>query len=379
MKIEAIRGYHLGYTLSAPLGNANGFFSRRESLVIELLADNGVRGWGETVFGCASAAAHIRNVLAGLLVGQDPADINRHYRAMLGTCGYDRRGVAMFALSALDLATHDLLARAEGVSIARMLGGKLRDRVFAYASGPYLAPGPDPYAHFPAECDRMLKLNFRAIKTRIGAGVARDARAMTALRAQVGPDVDLMVDINSGYTPATALEGMRRMAPLKLAFVEEPVDVENLPGLAMVANSGLAPIATGESLANLNAFRDLLMAVPAAVLQPDMGVCGGFTGYRQIATLAEAMGTPTMPHVWGSGIGFWGCLQMTAILPSFRSFEQRFPFIECDFGENQLQDICGAFHVESDGTIVVPDAPGIGVTVEPDRFRPFLLDHWEVR
>ena len=377
MNIAQVNGYHLGYDLDRYHGNSHGRIRRREVFVVELRDADGRSGWGETAFCSAAASAHVRSVLAPLVLGSSRQQRKPLWREMLASRGYDRRGVSMMGISAIDMALHDLAARQAGLSIADLLGGAVRRRFPVYASGPYLGSPDSPYATVPSEIAALLDRGFRAVKPRIGAGVAEDIRMLSALREQVGSDIDLMADANGRYTTSAAQVLLGELAPLRLSFVEEPVDPSNIEGIARLAGSGLVPIAAGESTADLPAFSELLSTAPIAVLQPDLGVCGGFTGFAEAAALADAHHVPVMPHIWGGAIGFFASMQAAAQLPSAISAgSSGFPLIEMDVAENPLLHLFGPVEPATDGAIELPAGPGIGVDVDPETFAPYLVEKW---
>lgn len=376
MCITEIRGYLLGYDLSGYYGNSSGRIPRREIFVLELRDAEGRSGWGEAAFGPSAASALAEDVLAPVLLGRAASDRAGLWRAMLATRGYDRRGAAMMAISAADMALHDLAARQAGQSVAALLGGRLRDRLPAYASGPYLGPLDAPYAGLVATAETLVARGYRALKPRLGIGVAEDIAAMTALRAALGPEIELMADANGRYSPAAALALAEGLAPLRLAFLEEPVDIADVAGIARVAAQAGLPIATGEGTADLSGMTELLDRAPIAAFQPDLGVCGGFTGFEQAMVLAEARGVACMPHVWGGAIGFAASLQAACRVPETRSLGRPYPFIECDTAENPLLHLFGAVAPDADGYVAVPDRPGIGLDVDPEAFAPFCRSTW---
>jgi hypothetical protein len=106
--------------------------------------------------------------LAGLILGKSPAEYGRHFQSMCAAVGYDRRGASMMAISAIDIALHDLAAQMLGISVAALMGGAVRNEVLAYASGPFVRMQPDPYREYQREVDQCLSLNFKAIKPRGG-------------------------------------------------------------------------------------------------------------------------------------------------------------------------------------------------------------------
>jgi D-galactarolactone cycloisomerase len=379
VKVRTIEGYHVGFSPTPALGNASTFIRRRDFLLLRLVAEDGSAGWGEVFAAPFGGAAHIRAKLAPLVLGQDAAQHGRLFQAMLGTLGYDRRGASMMAISGIDMALHDLAARAQGISVARMLGGAVRDRMLAYASGPFIAEGPDPYGAYPGQVDALLRRGFRAIKPRVGASPRRDGAVMRAMRRQVGDDIALMVDINQGYAVGAALESLRHMEEADLLWVEEPLQPEDIGGYQVVAQAARCAIAGGEALASLAGFRDFLMARTFSVLQPDMAVCGGFTGFRRIAALADAFDVPSMPHVFGTLVNAHAALQMGALLaPRRGGGPLPYPFIEVDVTPNPLLTLLGAMEPGPDGTIAVPDAPGLGFDLAPERLAPWLTETWRI-
>jgi D-galactarolactone cycloisomerase len=379
VKVVSIRGYHVGFAPTPALGNASTFIRRRDFLLLQFLGDDGNVGWGEVFSSPFAASAFIRAKLAPLVLGQSAMDVGRLYHAMLGTLGYDRRGAAMMAVSAMDMALHDLAARAQGISVARMLGGGLRDRMLAYASGPFIAEGNDPYGAYPDQVDALLRRGFRAIKPRVGVAPRQDGPAMRAMRRQAGPDVALMVDINQGYTVGAAIESARHMEEADLLWIEEPLQPEDIGGYQAVARAVRCAIAGGEALASLAGFRDFLEARTFSVLQPDLTVCGGFTGFRRVAALADAYDVPVMPHVFGTVVNARAALQMGALLtPRRGGGPMPYPFIEIDVTPNPLLALLGTPEPGPDGTIAVPDAPGIGLDLDPARLEPWMTEHWQL-
>jgi D-galactarolactone cycloisomerase len=377
LKVVEIRGYQLGFVPAPAIGNARTMIRRRDFMLIELVADTGARGWGEVFSSPAAAAALIRTRLAGMVLGASPHHHGRLYEAMLGTLGYDRRGPGMMAISALDMALHDLAARDRGLSVAEMLGGALRARLPAYASAPFITEAADPYGHYEAEVGAILRRGFRAVKPRAGVSPRADGAMAMAMRRQVGPDVAIMADINQGYTARAAIESARRMEEAGLLWIEEPVQAEDIPGYAAISAAVPTAIAGGEALASLAAFRDFLSAGALSILQPDLTVCGGYTGFLQIAALAAAYDLPVMPHVFGTVVNMRAALQAAALVaPRRGGGPGAYPWIEYDASVNPLLDVAGALPVNPDGTMDVPDAPGTGLDLEGERLAPWMTETW---
>jgi D-galactarolactone cycloisomerase len=377
MKIIEIRGFNLSFRLKQPLGNSLTFFRKRDALLVQVVTDAGISGWGEAGNSSHAAGTFIRTRLARLVLGQSPADFGRHYQTMTAVLGYDRRGTGMMAISAIDLALHDLAARMRGISVASLLGGGVRDRLFAYASGPFFREGDDPYREFGREAESYLERNFRAIKPRGGFSPRADGAMAKELRRIAGSDVALMVDINQGYTAPAAIQSARHMEEAELLWIEEPVQPEDISGYQAVARAVSVAIAGGEALGNVRAFRDFLAAGTFAVLQPDLAVCGGYSGFREIAALARAYDLPVMPHVFGTTVNFHASMQMAALIePRRGGGPAPYPFMEYDAMDNPLLNLCPPPALDSNGTLAVPAGPGTGIDLTPERLEPWLVSSW---
>ena len=379
MKITGVRGFHLRCKLSEPIGNAVTFFDSKEALLIEVATDEGLTGWGEAWSSPITAAAYIRGRLAPLVMGQDPLATGRLWRSMVATAGYDRRGSAMMATAAMDIAFHDIAAQARGAPVSALLGGALRQRATAYASGPFMKPGGHPYRTYLPQVDTWARQGFRAFKPRGGFKPHEDAAVMAELRRHLGPEAALMIDFNQGYTASAAVQSARGLDPAALLWIEEPVGPEDIPGYRAVSRAANTAIAGGEALASLAGFRDLVVAEGVAVLQPDLAVCGGFTGVMRVVALADAFDLPVVPHVWGAVVNHFAALQLVSVLPERRGGgSSSFPFMEIDVTENPLLHLVGEQLPDQDGTIAIPDRPGLGLDLSAERLAPWVIDQWTV-
>jgi D-galactarolactone cycloisomerase len=290
----------------------------------------------------------------------------------------DRRGVTHMAFSAIDIAVWDAAARQARVPISTLLGGALRDRLTAYVSGPFLKPGADPYRDFDSDIDGYLKQGFRAIKMRMGVAPASDGVRLCRVRERVGPDIALMVDLNEGASVRGALTYGEAFRDGDLVWLEEPIPHDDLEGYARLARDLPMALAGGESLFGLRAYRDYLARRALDIVQPDLALCGGFSEGLRIAALCAAFDVPVVPHVWGTGINFCAALQFTSILPDVRGPGTTFPWFEFDPSPNSLRDAFGHFHVSTDGSVHLPDAPGLGIEIDLRRLQPYVTSHWTV-
>jgi L-alanine-DL-glutamate epimerase-like enolase superfamily enzyme len=240
VKVSGIRLHLVECRLPEPQGTASEFIDRRAALLVEVRSDEGVGGWGETWHSPPAAWTLIETALAPAILGQDPMEYRRIWAAMHERLGYERQGPGLMALSAVDMALWDLRGRALGQPICRLLGGPIRTRVPAYASGPYLRPGRDPYRAYRREAERFIAPGFRAMKMRIGVDPAADGRAASAVRKVVGPDIVLLADANQGYTARPAIEAGRQLEAEGFAWLEEPVAPDDVEGSARSGPSSSA-------------------------------------------------------------------------------------------------------------------------------------------
>jgi D-galactarolactone cycloisomerase len=229
-KIRRIDGFELTAKLSETVGNSRQMFDRRGALLLRVTSDTGAVGWGETWAYPGAAAALVREHFAPALLGRDATTPRAGWQAMAAGLGYDRRGISTMALGGLDVALWDLAGQIAGLPVHALLGGKLRDRIPAYVSGPFMKPGRDPYRDFEADIAGYLDAGFRAIKLRMGSDPARDGATAHKVRAQIGDAMPLMVDLNEGFTVEGALAIARRLAEVDPVWLEEPIAHDDLPG-----------------------------------------------------------------------------------------------------------------------------------------------------
>lgn len=376
--IVRIDGYELACSLPEPIGNSRMFFDSRRALVVAITTADGTVGWGETWSMPAAAAAILQDSLGRTVLGMDVAAPRRIFDALERAVGYDRRGVTHMAISAIDIAVWDAAARQASVSIAALLGGSLRDRIPAYVSGPFLKPGTDPYRDFDADIDGYLRAGFRAMKMRMGTSPRVDGARLARVRERVGADFPLMVDLNEGTTVRGALAFGEAFRDSGLIWLEEPIRADDVDGYIRLARELPMALAGGESLFGLGAFRNHVAKGALEVVQPDLALCGGFSEGLRIGALCSAFEVPLVPHVWGTGINFCASLQFASLLPAMRGPGVNYPLFEFDPSANPLRDAFGAFKVDADGTVPVPQGPGLGIDVDVERLQPLAASHWSI-
>lgn len=376
-RIQQVNAHYLRAELDEPFGWSVYTTPIRQALLIEVRTDDGLVGWGEGGSGTLSRAGAVlvHDVLAPLAVGEDPFDLDR-IAQKVGTT-FDRAGwtgdLAVQAWSGLEVALWDLMGKAVGRPVSQLLGGRVRERVLAYATGLYYAPtAPDPSAARQEEARGYVADGYRAMKMKVGGlSPEDDLREVAGIRRAIGDDVLLMADANGAYDSRTATLVGRGLEEQGVAWFEEPVQRGDLAGYLEVKRALSMPITGGEHLGSLDAFREYVARRVVDVLQPDVANCGGLSAARRIAGLARAFHVRVFPHVWGTPLAVAAGLHFAATLPSApptmtaTPLAQE-PIFEFDSTPHPIRDamLTDALRPR-DGWLTVPDGPGLGVEVDP--------------
>lgn len=241
-------------------------------------------GWTYTD---AAAAGLVRSKLADVVVGSDALSVGDSWVAMAAKVrNVSRPGLAMFAISAVDIALWDLKARLLGVGMTTALD-KVHDRVPIYGSGGFTSYDE------PRLCEQLASWvadGIPRVKMKVGRDPAVDPSRVAAARRAIGDDAALFVDANGAWSAKQAVRQAERLAEFDVSWLEEPVTSEDLDGLRLVRRRAPAQmdIAAGEYGDVLDTFRRMLAAGAVDCLQADVTRCGGFTGFRRVAALCEA-------------------------------------------------------------------------------------------
>lgn len=364
MKIKAVITYVVSDDLDTPFGMSQWNWDSRSSCLVEILTDEGIAGWGEC-FGPAHAnRALIDSTFGPMIIGDDPLGlIDIWDRLYNRNREWGRKGISIASISGIEIALWDILGKAAGLPISRLWGGKNLRSVDAYASAFYYNGPWD--GDLEAEAADLLKSGYSHFKMKIGASVRADIDRVHRVRAALGPQVQLAVDANRGYTTAEAKLLAREVEADDIWFFEEPAIPENLEGYRELRATTHIPIAAGEQEFTRWGFRELLETGAIDIVQPDPTACGGLREALLIAGMASAHGIPTMPHVWGSSITVAAGLHVISALPSVTPSIGRAPVIlELDQAPNAFRNGLGG--LETGPVMQVPDGPGLGIEIDPE-------------
>lgn len=342
-----------------------GTYSTFKAMVVAITTDDGITGWGECIARRAPRVldAVVRDLLWPLVKGRDPRDVEGVWDesfALLRPWGH-YRGFVQEAMSGIDCALWDIVAKAQGVPLYRALGGAGRMTVPVYGSKVYTA-------EIDAMCRQArdaVARGHRAIKMQLGrserwGGYRADIEAAHAIREAIGPSIDLGADVNSAYDAATAIKVCHAIADADLAFIEEPVYPDDIDGYELIRRSQPIPVAAGESEFGIFGFRELLARRAVDIVQPDIARIGGFTAAKRLGALVHAHNVRYAPHTgFSCGLAQLASAHLAASVPNLWKLEHMWI-------RNPLRDIfVEAFPEPSAGYLTLPTAPGLGLT--PDR------------
>ncbi len=297
--------------------------SSQDALIVKVSTDAGITGWGE-VDGCPYVTKAIIEApmshtlvtgLRELLLGEDPLEIGRLWRKMYqGTLYYGREGAVIQAMAGIDLALWDIKGKALQQPVYKLLGGGFRKQVRAYASNMFQFT-----AEATAERARQARdQGFTAVKfgwEPFGRDPKTDCAYLDAIRAAVGDDMDIMLDVGLIWDAKTTLQRARLFEPYRLAWIEEPLPPDDLAGYAKVADGTDIKIAAGEEECTVAGFTRLMDLGRIDVVQVDLTRCG-LTQALKIAALAEQRGLPVINHNFTTDINVAASLHFLASVPN---------------------------------------------------------------
>lgn len=343
-------------------------------LLLKIYCEDGTIGIGEGgVHGWQRPTKTMLETMAPALIGKDPARIEHHYQWLYRSSHF-MGSVVQGALSAIDIALWDIKGKHLGVPIYDLMGGKTRDKVRCYMhiGGASLdelvtdglakvAQGFTALRFSPFAPDYYLHKSY-------AEWASEAVRRVGALREAVGNSVDLCVEIHRQMNPAESIYLGRRLEEFHLFFYEDPMLPDSPVIMGDVQAQCNIPIATGERFTTLFDFQQLLEAKAAAYVRPDLCLCGGLSGCKKVAALAEARHVKVIPHNPLSPVSTAACIQLDACIPNFALQEYT--------GESEppKSELLVEPLILEEGYIVVPEGPGLGIELDED-----ALSHHPVR
>lgn len=300
-------------------------------LFVKVFTDEGITGIGESgAWGFLDASAEVVNTFKSYLIGQDPLKIEHHWQYMY-RCFHFRGAAIMGAISAIDIALWDIAGKWFGVPTYALLGGKCRDKVRAY----YHVSG-ETTEELIENCVKAKEMGYTAIghlspfldeprskpyflpyAQMLNESVDR----VRMIREAVGNEVDLCLELHRRMKPGEAIAFAQAVEKYHPFFLEDPVMPDNFDSMALVASKSNVPIATGERIHTIQEFEMLFSRNTMAYARTSVCLCGGITGAKKIAALAEARGIQIVPHNPLSPVSTAACLQVAIATENFALLE----------------------------------------------------------
>ena len=363
-----------------------GFIRGGSRLFVKIHTNQDIWGCGEGV-DATPGTYHLVQSLGRRLRGQDPLNVHRLFESLRrgGVFGGGQSGVYVAVLSAIETALWDLSGKALDVPVYQLLGGKFRDRIRVYVdTALYQARNPSP-DDFARNARQAVDMGFNAIKfdldqandpnrydafnwTASPAELQRMEDQMSAAREAVGPNIDLCADMHGRYDAVTAQQVAKRMEPLNLMWLEEPIPAENVEAYKYITESTTTPICAGENIYLAYGFRRLLEMGAVDIVMPDLQKAGGLGEGQRIANLANLYYTPFAPHMVASYLGAMAAAHVCASVPNFMILEWQ-TYYHSEPMWREIVTFEGEMVV--DGFIPLSEAPGIGVDINEEAMRQY--------
>lgn len=350
-------------------------------LFVRVDTDEGLHGVGEGTLNAFSATVETAiHELEEAWLGLDPTNVELLHQRMVRDVYTEGGQIHMTAVAAIEVACWDIVGKAAGKPVHQLLGGRLRERVRAYANGWYrTARTPEAVAE---QARAVVARGYTALKLDpFGAAYRVQDRAdedlsiaiVAAVREAVGPEVDIMVEGHNRFSVATALRLADRLAEHRPAWFEEPVPHQNVGAMVEVARRSPVPVATGESFTSLQQFAELLRHDAVHILQPEPLYLGGLWRTRQVAAMVDAHYGVVAPHNAQGPVCAAVSAQLGACVPNFyvqESFDE--------FNVGWTRQLVDRPVLPVDGYVEVPTAPGLGIDLDWERLaaHPYQRAHW---
>ena len=341
-------------------------------LIVEVFTDTGFVGLGNAALSPRITKQVIDLYLKPLLIGKDPFDTEFLWQHMYRqTMAFGRKGTGMIAISAVDLALWDILGKATGQPVFKLLGGRTKRKIPVYASRLYSQKLED----LAAEARLYKEEGYRAMKMRFGwgpvdgaAGMQQNLALVRTVRDVIGYDIDLMAEVFMGWTLDYARRMLPLLEPFQLRWLEEPVIPDDIGGYVALKALGRIPIAGGEHEFTIYGFRTLLEARALDYIQFDTNRVGGITQARKIAAMAEAHSVPVIPHA-GQMHNFH------IVMASLNSpMAEYFPAVGVEIGNELFWYIFDGEPKAENGYVDLrDDVPGLGLSVKEHELTRFAV------
>jgi D-galactarolactone cycloisomerase len=374
MKITKIDTYPLDFPQDPPWGYSKGWVSNAPALLIEVHTDEGISGWGEGYGPPLPAAEMIRALCEPVTIGADPFCTEDLWSRLIHDArDFSSSGTALAAISAIDIACWDIKGKALDVPVCKLLGGPVRTELECYASAVRYVHKSAGAGELADPADLALKFveeGYGALKIAVGMlDLAEDIERVRRVREALPDDVQVMVDANQAYTSRQAAEMAKQLEELGIAWFEDPLPPEDIPGWQSLKPRVAIPLAGGETLSTRMGYRDFLSQRLVDIILPETGLAGGLTECKKIVDMAYAFGVECTPHGYASAVGTAAAVHLASALPHQPSdvASRLLPFEFAPDPFNRISDLLVDPFEITGGVLKVPlDRPGLGIDINRD-------------
>ena len=377
MIIKDIQTYIVSQELgSSKFAYSQNWYSTRTIMLLKIITDEGIEGWGEC-FGPAYAhKAIIENYYKPYLLGVNPLDREKIWDDLYNLFrDHGQFGLSIESLSGIDLALWDIAGKIFNQPVWQLLGGKRRETITPYATGLYLREEGNPLIYMPKEAVSYIEQGFKGLKMKVGFGIDNDIANIKAVREAIGEEPFLAIDANHAYDVPTAIKLAWAVEEYNIAWFEEPVVPEDIEGYKKVREASSIPISGGEAHFTRWGFNRLLSNGCVDIAQPDACVTGGISEVMKIAGLCSVNGIRMIPHVWGSAIALHAAINICFAIPDMPP--SLFPedmLLEYDRTPNIFREqLAGSPLNVNEGLVYPTNTAGLGLLVDENLIKKYSI------
>lgn len=348
----------------APGGWRSIYSNMHETMVVRITTDEGLVGYGEgqSPVSPGTSKKIVEDLCQPILLGADPFDTEYLWQKMYSAMRERGHPTGFFvdALAGCDIALWDLVGKATGKPVHKIMGGRYRDRIKLYAG----CGGKEPEAA-AAKAEMLVEAGFKALKLHLTTERRHILSVVAAVRERVGPNIDIMVDLHTQYTVADAIKLGRGLEALDVFWLESPTVPEDIQGQVEIARALDMNVANGEWSRTRYEMREAFERRTCDVTMPDIGRTG-LTEGKRIALLADTYNIPFAPHIGGGGIlSIAASIQLSAVIPNFLIMEHGYEALA------HRSRITHSAPKPVDGAFILDDKPGLGVEINEEALAEF--------
>jgi L-alanine-DL-glutamate epimerase-like enolase superfamily enzyme len=375
MKITNVQAFPIEFPLDEPALDATGIWPTWNTVIVKITAEDGTFGYGEIGpihgGGIPIFTAMVDHKLKAMIMGESVFDRARLFEKMLGkgTSSYalGQKGAIVTAIAGIDIALYDLVGKILKTPVYNLLGGRVFDKIPAYASG-FFGKSGRPLT--PEECGDEAKSyanqGFKGVKMKVGFGVKQDLLNLEAVRKALGPELGIMVDANQSFSYHSVMKISRELAAFDLTFIEEPLPINDLDSMAALTTSLEVPVAAGENYYTRYEFREVMLKRAVNIIQPDVIHAGGLTETARVVAMAESMNIPLAPHIHAT-VGVSAAIHLLTAATNTLAAE----YITTGGSYKLRKEMCGDTFLAEDGWIRANDEPGLGIHINEEVFEKY--------